>query len=95
MGILELLGNPEDDRRFRHHGYPVNQLFGVQNAIPRFLDTFHQVNSNEDAEHYISRLSRIGIKMDQNMEGLLIREEKGIIPPTFVIDKSVEIMQAA
>ncbi len=91
--LKELLGDPEANRRFRHHDYPVNQLFGIQNSIPRFLDTFHQVNSNEDAEHYISRLSKIGIKMDQNMEGILIRENKGVIPPTFVIDKSVEIME--
>jgi uncharacterized protein (DUF885 family) len=91
--LKELLGNPEDDRRYRYHDYPVNQLFGLQNSIPRFLDTFHQVNSNEDAEHYISRLSKIGVKMEQNMEGLLIRENMGIVPPTFVIDKSVEIMK--
>lgn len=91
--LRELLGNPEEDRKYRYHNYPVNQLFGLQNAIPRFLDTFHRVNTREDAEHYISRLSKIGLKMDQNMEGLLIREERGIIPPTFVIDKSVDIMQ--
>ncbi len=91
--LKEMLGNPVDDRRFRHHDYPVNQLFGLQNAIPRFLDTFHRVETSEDAGHYISRLSKVGVKMDQNMEGLLIREQKGIIPPTFVIDKSVAIMQ--
>jgi len=91
--LKELLGHPEDDRRYRYHDYPVNQLFGLQNSIPRFLDTFHQVNSSEDAEHYISRLSKIGVKMEQNMEGLLIRENMGIVPPTFVIDKSVEIMK--
>ena len=91
--LKELFGNSEDDRKFRHHDYPVNQLFGLQNSIPRFLDTFHRISSSEDAEHYISRLSKIGIKMNQNMEGLLIREEKGVIPPTFVIEKSVAIMQ--
>ncbi len=91
--LKELLGTPEDDYRFRHHNYPVNQLFGLQNSIPRFLDTFHRVNTSEDAEHYISRLSKIGIKMDQNMEGIRIREEKGIIPPAFVIEKSVAIMR--
>ncbi len=91
--LKELLGNPEDDWRFRHHSYPVNQLFGLQNSIPRFLDTFHRVNTSEDAEHYISRLSKIDIKMDQNMEGIRIREEKGIIPPAFVIEKSVDIMR--
>jgi len=91
--LKEMLGDPENMRRYRHHDYPVTQLFGLQNRIPRFLDTFHQVNTVEDAEHYISRLSRIDTKMDQNMEGILIREQKGIIPPTFVIDKSVVIMQ--
>jgi len=91
--LKQLLGNPEQDRLYRYHNYPVNQLFGLQNAIPRFLDTFHRVNTSEDAEHYISRLSKVGIKMQQNMEGILIREEKGVIPPTFVIDKSVAIMQ--
>ena len=91
--LKEMLGNPEEDRRFRHHNYPVNQLFGLQNAIPRFLDTFHRVNTSEDAQHYISRLSKIDTKMEQNMEGIMIRERKGIIPPTFVIDKSVTIME--
>ena len=91
--LKELLGNPELDRKFRYHDYPVNQLFGLQNSIPRFLDTFHQVNTVEDAENYLSRLSKIDLKMGQNMEGLLVREERGIIPPTFVIDKSVAIMQ--
>ena len=91
--IMELLGDPVQQRKFRFHNYPVNQLFGLQNQIPRFLDGFHQVNDEEDAEHYISRLSKIDTKMEQNMEGILVREELGIIPPTFVIDKSLEIMQ--
>jgi len=91
--VMELLGDPEADQKFRFHNYPVNQLFGLQNRIPRFLDTFHRVSDVEDAEHYISRLSTIDTKMEQNMEGILIREEMGIIPPTFVIDKSLEIMQ--
>ena len=91
--LKELLGDPEKMRRYRFHDYPVNQLFGLQNSIPRFLDTFHRVDEPEDAENYISRLSKIGIKMDQNMEGLRVREEMDIIPPTFVIDKSLEIME--
>lgn len=91
--VMELLGDPVLLRKFRYYDYPVNQLFGLQNSIPRFLDTFHRVNDAEDAEHYIARLSKIDTKFEQNMEGLLVREEMGIIPPTFVIDKSIEIMQ--
>lgn len=91
--VIELLGDPAEAKKFQYHNYPVNQLFGLQNNIPRFLDTFHRVNDAEDAEYYIARLSKIDTKFEQNMEGLLVREEMGIIPPTFVIDKSIEIMQ--
>jgi uncharacterized protein (DUF885 family) len=91
--VMELLGNPEQQKKFRFHDYPVNQLSGLQINIPRFLDTYHRVNTIEHAENYVARLSKIDTKMEQNMEGLLVREEMGIIPPTFVIDKSLEIMQ--
>ena len=43
--LKEMLGDPENDYKYRHHSYPVNQLFGLQNNIPRFLDTFHRVNT--------------------------------------------------
>jgi uncharacterized protein (DUF885 family) len=91
--VMELLGNPEQQKKFRFHGYPVNQISGLQISIPRFLDTFHRVKTPEHAENYIARLSKIDTKLEQNMEGLLVREEMGIIPPTFVIDKSLETMQ--
>lgn len=85
----EFIGAPDLDWRFRHHDYPVNQLNGVHIAIPEFLDSYHLVHSKEDAEHYIARLSAIDVKMAQIMDGLLVREKKGVIPPTFVIDKSI------
>ncbi|MEE8295050.1 MAG: DUF885 domain-containing protein [Sphingomonadales bacterium] len=91
--VMELLGDPVKSKKYRFYNYPVNQLFGLQNNVPRFMDTFHQVRDEEDAEYYIARLSKIDTKFEQNMEGLLVREEMGIIPPTFVIDKSIEIMQ--
>ena len=91
--VMEILGNPEQLRKFRYHDYPVNQISGLQITIPRFLDTFHRVETAEDAGHYIDRLSGIGPKMEQNMEGLLVREKLGIIPPTFVIDKSLDTMR--
>ncbi len=80
--------------RWRFHNYPVNQLFGVQNNFPSFMESAHQVTSKSEAEDYISRLSKLGIKFKQVMEGLKIREEKGIIPPTFVIDKVLSEMKA-
>ena len=92
--MKEFLGNPEQDWRFRLHDYPVNQLDGLQLEIPDFLVAFHAVNTRKDADHYISRLSKTAIKMTQNMEGLLLSETRGIVPPTFVIDKSLAGMRA-
>ena len=73
--------------RFMYHSYPVNQLCGVQSNLPSFMDATHQVKNKKSAENYIARLSKFGIKFDQVIEGLKLREEKGIIPPKFVIEK--------
>lgn len=78
---------------YRYHDYPVNQLFGLQSNFPSFMDSQHQVNTVEDAENYISRLNLTDIKFAQNMEGLVIREQKNIIPPRFVIVRVLEEMQ--
>ncbi|WP_137939792.1 DUF885 domain-containing protein [Chitinivorax sp. B] len=79
--------------RFRYHSYPVNQLFGVQNSFPTFMVTMHPLTSKEDVAYYLARLGKVSIKFDQLLEQLKVRERKGIIPPTFVIDKVLEEMQ--
>ncbi|MFB2732412.1 DUF885 domain-containing protein [Shewanella mangrovisoli] len=72
---------------YRYHNYPVNQLFGVQNGYPSFMQAQHQVHSVEDAENYLSRLIAVKTKFGQTLEGLKLREAKGIIPPKFVIER--------
>lgn len=91
---LYLLDAGIESEPYRHHDYPVNQLFGVQNGYPSFMDSQHRVTTVEDADNYISRLEKVPSKFAQNMEGLLIREEKGIIPPAFVIDRVLDEMSA-
>lgn len=89
---LYLLNFGINSEQFRYHNYPVNQLFGIQNDYPSFMDAQHQVNVVEDAENYISRLSKVKLKFEQSLEGLKIREEKGIIPPLFVIERVLDEM---
>ena len=90
--MLSLLDIVVEGQRFRFHNYPVNQLFGVQNGFPSFMESTHQVNNMGDAEDYISRLSKVGVKFDQVLEGLKHREGLGILPPQFVITKVLEEM---
>jgi uncharacterized protein (DUF885 family) len=80
--------------RFRHHDYPLNQMFGVQSELPNFMMTLHPVSGKIEARNYVKRLSRFGVKFDQVMEGLRIREQKGVLPPKFVIRRVLDEMSA-
>ncbi len=75
-----------------YHDYPLNQMFGLQSEFPNFMTTLHPVNNRVNARNYIKRLNKVGVKFDQILEGLHIREEKGIIPPRFVIRRVLDEM---
>jgi uncharacterized protein (DUF885 family) len=79
---------------FRHHDYPLNQMFGIQSEMPNFMMTMHPVVSKLEARNYVKRLSLFGVKFDQVMEGLVIREKKGVLPPKFVIRRVLDEMTA-
>lgn len=83
----------DEGDRFRHHDYPLNQLFGLQNDLPTFLATQHPVASEGEAGDYIARLDKFPLKFAQTMEGLKAREAAGIIPPQFVIAKVLDEMR--
>ncbi|MFH2103559.1 MAG: DUF885 domain-containing protein [Chloroflexota bacterium] len=80
--------------RFRHHDYPVNQMFGMQSSLPNFMMTMHPVISRLEGRNYVKRLSRFNVRIDQLLEGLWIREAKGILPPRFVIRHVLNEMNA-
>ncbi|MBY5920111.1 DUF885 domain-containing protein [Ferrimonas balearica] len=84
---LYLLDYAEEAKPYRYHNYPVNQLFGVQNGYPSFMQAQHQVHTVEDAENYLARLTGVKLKFEQNLDGIRLRTEKGIIPPRFVIER--------
>ena len=70
--------------KWRHHGYPVNQMFGLHSQIPAFLINIHQVSNEKDAKAYVSRLNGVPKLIDQLIDGLELRQSKGILPPKFV-----------
>jgi len=87
------LQNTVDGMVYDYHNYPVNQMTGIQIGLPNMMQTSHNIIDEEDAEAYIKRLNAFPVKFDQLMEGLKIREEKGIIPPNFIIDITLKGMK--
>jgi uncharacterized protein (DUF885 family) len=90
---LYLTSMVDDFEDYRYHNYPANQMSGIQSAFPSFMDAQHQVNTLEDAEHYLSRMSELPRKHEQYLLGLKIRESRDIIPPRFVIERVLEEMR--
>jgi len=73
--------------RWRLHDFPVNQLFGVQSNLPNLMTQQQQINDATDAENYILRLRAFPAKFEQVLEGVRLRESKGIVPPKFTVEK--------
>lgn len=81
------LAHEADGEQWRYHQYPVNQLFGVQAELPKFMLSVHQINDVTDAEYYISRLNQFQRVLTEVVDDLKIRQQKGVIPPKFVLEK--------
>ena len=87
------------DFKWRHHNYPVNQMFGTHSMIPAFLINQHQIADKSDATAYISRLNGVPAVLEQLQQDLETRANKDIIAPKFVfphvIDSSKNILKGA
>src|SRR4051812_22669812 len=82
-----------EGEKYQWHNYPVNQLFGVQSEYPTFMANTHRLLSPRDCEYYRQRLIAVGTKFDQLLESLRMREEKGILPPRFVVERVLDEMK--
>ena len=75
------------------HSYPLNPTAGEQSELPSFLLGQHPIDSAADVESFLSRLDQFGTRFEQILEGLNLREARGIRPPKFVVDKTLKQMR--
>ncbi len=79
-----------DDRvrghEFMYNDYPINPtITGAHNEWVHFFTQIHPVTNRQDAEDYVTRLSRLDIKGEQLLDGLRRREEAEVILPESII----------
>jgi uncharacterized protein (DUF885 family) len=72
------------DYPWRHHNYPVNQMFGVHSQIPALLINQHSIKDTKQAYDYIARVKNSKVLLEHLIDQLEIRANKGIIAPKFV-----------
>lgn len=76
--------------KWRHHFYVVNQMWGGHSSIPAFMINQHRVDTVQDARAYIARLRGVPAKIGAMIDGILIRQEKGILSPRFAYPIVIE-----
>jgi len=75
---------------FMYYDYPiVHFIIGVQIDLINFFTDIHPLESKQDAENYITRLSQVDEKIDQLIDGLEKREAAGVVAPRFIFQWSM------
>ena len=90
----------EGNRKFAYGGqgsgapYVLSQLTGSYQSMPDFLDNAHSIETKGDADAYMSRLEAFGRLLDQEAEVVRHDVGLGVIPPDFVIGKTLTQLKA-
>ena len=96
--LYGLTNQVEAAKRFKFAGggagspYFISQLGGSYNGTPDFLDSTHPIETKADADAYISRLKAFAVSMDNEVANVRHDEKLGVIPPDFIIDKTLLLM---
>ena len=77
-----------------HSGYRVNQISGVTVNLPEFLTDAHAIIDRRSADRYLSRLTEFGRVLREVKDRVIDDRNHGVIPPDFVIEKSLAGMRS-
>ena len=80
---------------WRNSPYVVAQNVGAFLDTPQLLDTDHRIETVDDAEAYIDRLSAYAGQLSGETERLKIAASKGVIAPDFLLDKCLKQLKLA
>ena len=97
--VLYGLRQQEDDnKRFDYGGggvggpYVLSQLTGSYSQAPDFLDSQHRIETKDDADAYLARLSEFATVLDQEREVAEHDVALGVVPPDFVLARALDQM---
>lgn len=73
-------------------GYPyvISQRSGVYFSVPNFLDTKHKVETKENAEAYLHRLSEMARGIDEESDLQREQSARGMVAPAWSLDMALD-----
>jgi uncharacterized protein (DUF885 family) len=73
--------------QFTVNEYPLHHFLGSYHfELDALFSEIHPLDSRQNVEDWIARLSAVDDQVEQLLEGLRWREEENVIPPAFIID---------
>lgn len=79
------LENEIAGERFRYHQYIINPVLSFHNQLTSVLTGEHTIENEGDAEDYLHRLASYGTKIEQVINQIEVRQNKGIMPPIYTV----------
>ena len=87
---LEMVVREESYLDYR---FPLEQFQGANVNLVDTLVVVHPLRTERDAENYVERLSQVNVRMQEAMTESERLAKKGIIPPRFILDATINQMQ--
>lgn len=81
------------DEPFLDYTFPIQQMNGANVNLLEVLTVRHPVKTERDAENYLAALSQIGTRLDEAIAEHQRINDKGIIPPTFILTATINQLQ--
>ncbi|PXW74446.1 uncharacterized protein (DUF885 family) [Blastomonas natatoria] len=82
------------DANLRPSPYIVSQMNGAYYWLPDFIGSTHPIENDSDISAWYDRLAALAIALDQETDRIRIDVAAGVIPPGFVIDRTVRQIEA-
>lgn len=79
---------------FEPGGYRISQLGGVTTDMPQFLTDSHVIKNEKSVKRYVSRVNEFGRVLGEVKTRVEDDRSKGVVPPDFVLEKSLIGMRA-
>ena len=78
---------------WRNTPYVVIQNVGAYLDLPRYLDSDHPIENAADADAYLARMQSYAKQLDGELGRIQSARGKGLVPPSFLIDKALAQMR--
>jgi uncharacterized protein (DUF885 family) len=70
--------------------FEFDQFRGMQVNLINFMTQTHPIRNARDIESYLTRLALVGGIIDQGLTVALMQEKKGILPPKFILQATID-----